>query len=276
MPGVYGPSLRCFCWYQGKNSSIFGLIFLPVVAIYLTWKRIKIAAREAHTSRDNLRAARDALQHSERTLSYTVHKDEVDQLHGRYADASGRLSSDNDPCGARLRADVQADLSGSELQGAKFSSPWVVRGQPRPDVRRIQGGLVEVGRVHADSYTRLAGANFSGSRMLLAELSGTDLQGAVMSDTHLTLVKLTGASLHRTKLSGTDLSGFHGEGSTTTHPPTGLTQTQLDQACADPDNPPKLDEDSGLVWNPQPCPARAFRRIVGVARHCVDRSAWWD
>ncbi|WP_420626864.1 hypothetical protein [Candidatus Poriferisodalis sp.] len=45
------------------NSSTFrnfGLIFLPVVAIYLTWKRIKIAAREARTSRDNLRTARSA------------------------------------------------------------------------------------------------------------------------------------------------------------------------------------------------------------------------
>lgn len=87
------------------NSSTFrnfGLIILPVVAIYLTWKRIKIAAREARTSRDNLRTARDALQHSEKTLSYTVHKDEVDRLHGRYADASARLS--NDSVSARLGA----------------------------------------------------------------------------------------------------------------------------------------------------------------------------
>ena len=110
--GVFGWDWHTVVWeWLGQtngdetNSSTFrnfGLIFLPVVAIYLTWKRIKIAAREARTSRDNLRTARDALQHSERTLSYTVHKDEVDRLRSRYADASGRLSSES--ASARLGA----------------------------------------------------------------------------------------------------------------------------------------------------------------------------
>ena len=39
----------------------FSLILLPVVAFYLTWRRIKVAEREARASRENLRTARDAL-----------------------------------------------------------------------------------------------------------------------------------------------------------------------------------------------------------------------
>ena len=77
---------------------------------------------------------------------------------------------------------------------------------------------------------------------------------ADLSNTSLTSVTLTGAILHRTNLTGADLSGFFSEGSTENSPPTGLTQAQLDHACAALDNPPKLAENGGLIWNPRPCP----------------------
>ncbi len=80
----------------------FGLIFLPLVAIYLTWRRIKVAERESRTSRENLRVARDALQISERTRYLTEDKDWEELLHNRFADASARLSSDS--VSARLGA----------------------------------------------------------------------------------------------------------------------------------------------------------------------------
>ena len=178
---------------------------------------------------------------------------------------------------------MRADLSGSELQYADFSSPWVVRGEERPTLANTQGTWIETLNAQALSTTRLADANFSGSRMLLAKFAGVDLQGAAMADanlpntrfdsavlygvdfsnselseadlsnTWLTSVTLTGATLHRTNLTSTDLSGFFSESSTKTLPPTGLTQAQLDQACAAADKPPKLDKSSGLSWNPRPC-----------------------
>ena len=368
----------------------FGLIFLPVVAIYLTWKRIKIAAREAHTSRLNLTAANDALRHSEKTLSYTVHKDEVDQLHGRYADASARLSSasvsarlgaiyelrdltdqdpeqlhvrtmkllcafvrlpppearldevpDGEPCSVALRPDIQAamevigsrtperiklesdadympdlqranlvrlelhggnlsgsdmrgsrcwganlieaDLSGCRLQHAEFTSPWVLRGVELGDLLARDGGFYDDLEVLQREVTYMTKANFSGASMLSAKLPGARLSGADMSGTSLpnaTLSKaslegvdfseaqlaeadmsgttlasadLNGAKMLDVNLSGTDLRGSSAEFSNHRNPPVGLTQAQLDDACADLDNPPKLDPDSGLVWNPKPC-----------------------
>ena len=65
------------------------------------------------------------------------------------------------------------------------------------------------------------------------------------------------AILRDTDLSGTYFCDPHG--GTATDPVTGLTQAQLDEACADPDNPPKLDgvidavTGEPLVWRGQPC-----------------------
>ena len=129
---------------------------------------------------------------------------------------------------------MRTDLSGSELQYADFSSPWVVRGQERPMIANTQGAFIETLHAYADTTTRLAGADFSGSRMLLAKFAGVDLQAAVMADanlpntrfdsamlygvdfsnselleadlsnTFLTSVTLTGATLHGANLTGTE------------------------------------------------------------------------
>lgn len=389
--------LTVWDWFGETNGSEtnsstfrnFGLIILPVVAIYLTWKRIKIAAREARTSRDNLRTARDALQQSEKTLSYTVHKDEVDRLHGRYADASARLSNDSvsarlgaiyelqvltaqdpqqlhiqtmkllcpfvrfpppearfddhpdgDPCSHPLRPDVQAamevigsrteecieleksakyrpdlrqanlvrlelrngnlsridmrgtkfwgadlvdaDLSQSRLQHAEFSSPWVLRGVEIDELIVASDGYFEAREAVQSNITYMTGVNLSGALMLSAKLRGADMSnanlpdvdmssasleganfseaelvGADMSEAKLASADLTGSKMYNLILSGTDLKGSNAENSAHGDPPTGLTQAQLDQACADLDNPPKLDESSDLVWNSRQRPRRA-------------------
>lgn len=370
-----------------RNS---GLIVLSVVAIYLTLRRIKVAERQAHTSRENLRTARDALDLNYKTLSYTEHKEDEERRHNQYASASERLSSDSmsarlgaiyelkdlteqdlsqfhvrtmrvlcafvrfppteadndvlpsgDPCSQRLRPDVQAameviggrtdqhikiesgaryvpdlrqanlvrlelrdsnlsgidmrgsvfwgadlmgtDLSKCELQYTDFSSPWVVRGDDFTEITDQKGSFLERSSAILDSQTRLIGTNLSDTRMLSANLSGCNLQGANLSsanlpDTDLTSAFLMGTDLSHSELldanltnvqlfaatlvdaeltganlSGTDLSGFLSEKSTGRHPPVGLTQAQLDQACADPDTPPKLDESSGLTWHNRPC-----------------------
>ena len=376
-----------------SNSSTFrnfGLIFLSVVAIYLTMRRIKVAEREALTSRRNLQAAREALDLNYRTLSYTEHRDSEERRHNQYASASERLSSESmsarlgaiyelqnlteqdlslfhvrtmrmlcafvrfpphesddgvlpcdDPCSRRLRPDVQAamevigsrtdqhikiesnaryvpdlrqahlvrlelrdsnlsgidmrgsrfwganlmgaDLSKCELQYTDFCSPWVVRGDDFAEITDREGSFIERTSAIFDSQTRLIGTNLSDTRMLSAKLSGSNLQGANLSsanlpDANLTSAFLMGADLShsqlldanlanaqliaanlvdaeftRADLSGADMSGSPANESDSRHPPVGLTQAQLDQACADPDNPPKLDASSGLTWNNRPC-----------------------
>ena len=386
-----------------SNSSTlrnFGLIFLSLVAIYLTLRRIKVAEREARTSRSNLRAAREALDLNYKTLSYTEHRDSEERRDNQYASASERLSSESmsarlgaiyelqdlttqdlslfhtrtmrmlcafvrfppheaddgvlssdDPCSQRLRPDVQAamevigsrtdqhikiesgaryvpdlrqahlvrlelrdsnlsgidmrgsrfwgadlmgaDLSECELQYTDFCSPWVVRGDDFAEITSHKGSFIERTNAIFGSQTRLIGTNLSDTRMLCAKLSGSNLQGANLSraslpDADLTSAFLVGADLShsrlldanlanahlidanlvdanlvdanlvdaeftRANLSGADMSGSPANESDSRHPPVGLTQAQLDQACADADNPPKLDPSSGLTWHNRPC-----------------------
>ena len=180
---------------------------------------------------------------------------------------------------------MRINLSNSELQHADFASPWVLRGQSRHEHISPAGTFIQRMNSIFSGMTLLHVANFAGSRMLSARFSGANLEGAVMSeanlpetkfdsahlygvdfsnsglsnadlsDTHLVSVNLTDANLREANLSGTDLSGFVSEGFVGTLPPKGLTQTQLDQACADPESPPKLDNSSGLTWNSRPAPA---------------------
>ncbi|MCQ3805401.1 MAG: pentapeptide repeat-containing protein [Acidimicrobiia bacterium] len=187
---------------------------------------------------------------------------------------------------------MRADLSGSELQYADFSSPWVVRGEEPPTIATTQGTWIETLNAQALSTTRLAGANFSGSRMLLAKFAGVDLQGAAMSDanlpntrfdsatlygvdfsnselleadlsnTSLTSVTLTGANLHRTNLTSTDLSGFFSKGATETFPPTGLTQAQLDQSMRSRGQATQARREQRPELEPSAMSDLSIRRIV--------------
>lgn len=90
------------------------------------------------------------------------------------------------------------------------------------------------------SHASLIGANFSGSQFLLADLSSVSFSQA----------NLSGAYFLKANLSGASFNLSHG----LFQPAINLTQSQLDVAVADPDNPPKLDElidpDTGkpLVW----------------------------
>ena len=90
--------------------------------------------------------------------------------------------------------------------------------------------------------TKFAGADFSGTDLSLAQLPYADLTDALLIQTNLTR-----AVLDCTNLTGASLLGVRG-----------LTQVQLDQACADPTNPPSLDGDDAdtgepLVWRGPPC-----------------------
>lgn len=93
----------------------FGLIFMSIVAIWLTWRRIKIAAGEARTSRGNLQNAQDALNLNYQTLDYNSKRDEKDRKLNQYARASERLGSDG--MSARLGAIYELrDLTEQDLE----------------------------------------------------------------------------------------------------------------------------------------------------------------
>ena len=116
-------------------------------------------------------------------------------------------------------------------------------------------------RLDADtpSRTTLAEVNLSNAKLMRAKLMGAGLFGAKLIEADLSGAKLTGATLtladfSRAVLFEANLSGallFDAEN---------VTQEQLDRACADPDNPPRLvesiaDAETGepLVWSGKSC-----------------------
>ena len=98
----------------------------------------------------------------------------------------------------------------------------------------------------------LSGTHFLDSKLPGARIFKSDLSGAKIWRTDL-----SGATLRDTNLSGTYF--YDPDGGMATSPATGLTQAQLDEACADPGNLPKLDHvldaETGepLAWRGKPC-----------------------
>ncbi len=174
---------------------------------------------------------------------------------------------------------ADADLSDCVLQYTDFSSPWVIQGEEPPEIQDGAGSFYQQAVATLDGQTHLTRANLSRARMFAAKMTGTVLQGADLSngvlidvnltravtreadftDANLTNADLSGANLIEADFNTADLSGADLGRSSPYAPPgerraIGLTQQQLDQACAEPGNPPILDPDSDLVWNPKPCP----------------------
>ena len=107
-------------------------------------------------------------------------------------------------------------------------------------------------------WPNLGGADLHEVYIPRANLSRVDLGGAHMFRAYLIDADLSHAYLRATNLleanlKNADLSGAYMGGQTR------LTQAQLDEACADPDNPPKLDDivdaETGepLIWRGRPC-----------------------
>lgn len=94
----------------------------------------------------------------------------------------------------------------------------------------------------------LTAANFSSANLAGASLRNATLYRCNLTGANLTAADLTGASLEKTNLSGAVLLGTRG-----------LTQDQLDSACAhDKRSPPRLPE--GLVWRSGECGTRPWAR----------------
>ena len=151
--------------------------------------------------------------------------------------------------GTTLRS---ADLSGAMLQGAEMP------GMHFDDTSLCGANLTWANLAEATfqsaKATRvvLERAKLPGALFFQADLSRSLLAGADLAGARFYETDLTGANLAGANLSGAVFS-FDGQ-----QPVQGLSQSQLDQAMADPDNPPELlnvldaQTDEPLVWRGKP------------------------
>ena len=137
-----------------------------------------------------------------------------------------------------MRTRTRTDLSGADLSGAILMEA---------NLSRTDFSKAKL------EYAFLSDSDLSNARLTDSNLGEAFLDGANLSRADLTYANLSGADLRNANLSGTDFS-FENWGRSTE----GLTQSQLDEARADPDNPPNIegvvDVLSGkpLVWQGRP------------------------
>ena len=148
-----------------------------------------------------------------------------------------------------------ANLSGANLRGANLDHAHLseadLSGAHLTSINLANANLIQANL----SDAHLLSANLSHTISQHIDLSRVDLGGANLSDARLEWADLSDANvgtanLSRACLRNTNLSGaVFGRGTrvTASDPPISedifarLTQTQLDEARADPDNPPKID-----------------------------------
>ena len=158
----------------------------------------------------------------------------------------------------------QANLTGATLGGAKLVGASLRRAiLPSAVFWNFPGPLQFITYYNALQQGGVLTANLSKAKLENSDLSGASLEGSDLSCAYLTDVILSGANLSDANLSGATLVRANLSGVILSEdgkiPVTGLTQYQLDQACADPDNPPMLDgvvdAETGkpLIWRGKPC-----------------------
>ena len=142
---------------------------------------------------------------------------------------------------SHVREDVQA-VTDAIVAGREHHFRLEFDSTYRPDLRAANLRRASL------KYADLTSANLSSADLTLADLTGAVLIFTDFTNSRLASADLSGADLTGTVLSGTEFS-FHGE-----CPVVGLTQSQLDNAWPQIDNPPNLDgvvdAETGkqLVW----------------------------
>ena len=144
------------------------------------------------------------------------------------------------------------DAGSPAWQDSRGRDPWeeIEGPQLREDVRAIMDAI-RFRATRAIDLEKTAGfiLDLSGANLQGANFLGADLSGANLGRTHLKYAVLRNANL----------SGSWFDSVLPSPPVNGLIQSQLDQACADPDNPPVLNGivDDGtneyLVWHGKSC-----------------------
>lgn len=149
----------------------------------------------------------------------------------------------------------RTNLSGAVLTGVNLSSASL-------HYVNISGAVLTGGNLSSADLggTDLSGAILVGADLSDARLYRADLTEAMLPDANLSGAELLTANLSRAVLSSANLSGVYLSNAEEPglYEALGLTQAQLDQAVADPDNQPKLegvlDAETGeqLVWRGKP------------------------
>ncbi|MXZ01837.1 pentapeptide repeat-containing protein [Candidatus Poribacteria bacterium] len=145
-----------------------------------------------------------------------------------------------------------ANLSGAMLQGVelvRMNLHHVNLSGANLGGANLSGSILQYAKL---SKAALDDANLSEASFLKADLSRSLLIGADLSGARVVDTDLTSANISDANLSGVQFS-LGGQ-----QPANGLTQSQLDQARADPENPPNLlgvldaETNQQLVWHGRP------------------------
>ena len=161
----------------------------------------------------------------------------------------------------RIREDVQAALTAirNRRYGSYGGIAIALEKKEHFRLSLTSANLTDADLIAADltgadlADADLNRANLISANLTDANLTDANLTDANLADAYLTAAILTGAILTDANLTGANLTGADFSEAK------GLTQKQLDQACADPGNPPQLgglcDAETGarLEWRGQPC-----------------------
>ena len=134
-----------------------------------------------------------------------------------------------------------ASFSGNQFHKARFGGSDMRNVNLRnADLTGAEFSGVDLQEAELDFETSLKDVDLSSANLTRAKCEDLNLSGARMFRCDLTEAVLIGANFEGADLSYANLSGAL-IGVPTHDPAIGLTQEQLDQAGADPENPPKLD-----------------------------------
>ena len=171
------------------------------------------------------------------------------RLNLRGVDLSGASLPDANLSGADL---TYAKLSGANLWSANLSRAtlWNADLSLQPSSHEDVNFAI-MSAIYKDQESQ-------GTIMIGSDLSDAVLSGADLSNVVMPYANLAGAQLYATTLCGSDLSQafFSVNGQ---RPAKGVTQADLDKACADASGGPNLegatDAETGepLVWHDKPC-----------------------
>ena len=192
-----------------------------------------------------------------------LHDAELVKLSLFYANLSGaNLLYANLAYAILLKADlsdsalIDANLTGAKLGGANLSEAELTNAQLVG--ARLDGANLSQTTLYRAILFQVSAhkADFSGANLASANLNNANLTNADLSYTTIRNTDLSHAILRDTNLSGAFIGkGIHPDPSDPESAFTRVTQHQLDQAIADPHNPPTIecgivDTETGeqLIW----------------------------
>ena len=191
------------------------------------------------------------LEKATENFRLAIHGARLGNTHLPGVNLAGANFGGADMRGAYLLA---ADLSGAHLQSANLHKANFI------DANLSQATLSGTDM----SYVVAQGTNFSNAQLGSSNLSYSHLQRANLSGASLNAADLSHARLENANLSGARIGAA--TRTTLSDPPVSeelfvrMTQSQLDEACADADNPPiiapgTVDIETGkpLIWRGKPC-----------------------